>query len=745
MGAGENEQPEQIEIARGPGRRPGSQQEHERTVCKSRIACQLLTLRSQIDCEKLEKAQESIKKAREEISFFYQQLEKKEKKTNREKEGLKILKNLLKDKNDAHYFALMTKESRLDNNAKSNGDAIGYFQIRPKVVLPELQNYFGFLFTKDYVSGPVGNCAAGMMYHSLLRQHYVGKNKLFKSLSQKDKTFLTDAMYNAGPTLVKNLWEHLKPSDYADFEKKLSKILVKHLGTDQQAPTAQNDIPYKVQYLQYPGVDKYVELAIAGDKRLNDTILIGGQKLSLRKLGEVLRYVRIIKAIQECKHAKESPGEQFILRKEKFAEKKQLWSMAEDLRKELMRKKSKGISAGKTYEERILDRDFLIMAIERLNREHNPNFPKQNGDSNNIKFGTDIFIPNTVYLAIIKRDFKREDNVNEEKAEIEKKVEQQPQTPLAKIPLYKNPALEQLGNQILKNKYKLDFEKIEQGVNYSRECKRKRKTTNYIIIHSTSPPAFVEDRGFGPTVENRRAHYVVGRDGKIKVARDPEDNFDHAGRWTNRDGYTKTLWNGDGDISGHSIGIEVAAMPGEEFTNEQYEALKKLIYALGAKYNIQIKNILTHSQVACSRFGRGAKFDPTNVDWAKLDLPNNYLLVDREVMSGKLQPNFYSIERDYPATQPAQRENMIAGLRYSVALKKQYSEPLSEARRQTEAEWKKQMEKRGFKIYKVKRGDSLYGIARKFKTSADAIRVLNSMSSTDLQPGQKLKIPKRQR
>lgn len=738
MGSGDDQQ---IEIARGPGRRPREQHEKERAVCKSRVACQLLTLRSQIDCEKLEKAQESIKKAREEISFFYQQLKQKVKKTSHEREGLKILRNLLKDKADAHYFALMTKESRLDSNAKSNGNAIGYFQIIPKRVLPELQDYFGI---SPDINNPAGNCAAGMMYHSLLQQHYVGKNPLFDSLSNKEKIFLTDAMYNVGPTLVKKMWEKLKPASYSDFEKRLSEILVKHLGTDQSAPALQNDIPYKVQYLQYPGVDKYIELAIAGDKRLNDNISIEGQKISLRKLGEVLRYVRIIDAIQECKHAKEIPGEQFILRKEKFAEKRQLWSMAEDLRKELVNKKFKGLSASKTYEERIVDRDFLIMAIERLNKEFNPAFPKQNGDSNNIKFGTDIFIPNTVYLVIIKRDFDRENNVNKEKAKIEERVEQQVETVTSKIPLYKDQKLEQLGNQILSNKYKLDLEKIEQGVNFSKECKKKRNITRYVILHSTESEA--PDRGFESTIRDRRAHYVVGREGKIVVARDREDNFDNAGRWSNS--RAKALWNSDEDISARSIGIEVATNPGEEWSTEQYEAVKKLIYALGEKYKLQTKNILTHSQVACSIYGRGRKQDPMNLDWSKLDLPNNYLLVDKDVLSGRIQPNFDSIERDFAATDE-QREAMIAGLRYSVALRKKIlkenPELLQQPKRQTEAEWKKQMEKRGFKFYKVRRRDSLYGIARKFKTSADAIRVLNSMSLTDLKPGQKLKIPKRQR
>ncbi len=45
------------------------------------------------------------------------------------------------------------------------------------------------------------------------------------------------------------------------------------------------------------------------------------------------------------------------------------------------------------------------------------------------------------------------------------------------------------------------------------------------------------------------------------------------------------------------------------------------------------------------------------------------------------------------------------------------------------------------KIYKVKNGDSLYVIARKYHTSVNAIRKLNHLKSNLIHPGQRIKIP----
>ena len=45
------------------------------------------------------------------------------------------------------------------------------------------------------------------------------------------------------------------------------------------------------------------------------------------------------------------------------------------------------------------------------------------------------------------------------------------------------------------------------------------------------------------------------------------------------------------------------------------------------------------------------------------------------------------------------------------------------------------------KIYTVKKGDSLYSIAREYKTTVDAIKKLNNITSNTLSIGQKLLLP----
>ena len=44
-------------------------------------------------------------------------------------------------------------------------------------------------------------------------------------------------------------------------------------------------------------------------------------------------------------------------------------------------------------------------------------------------------------------------------------------------------------------------------------------------------------------------------------------------------------------------------------------------------------------------------------------------------------------------------------------------------------------------VYTVKKGDSLYSIAREYNSSVDAIKRYNNLTSNNLSIGQKLKIP----
>ena len=54
----------------------------------------------------------------------------------------------------------------------------------------------------------------------------------------------------------------------------------------------------------------------------------------------------------------------------------------------------------------------------------------------------------------------------------------------------------------------------------------------------------------------------------------------------------------------------------------------------------------------------------------------------------------------------------------------------------------KKLKLRGHKTYTVKKGDSLYSIAKKYKTTVEALKKANKLKKDALQPGQKIKIKK---
>jgi hypothetical protein len=72
-------------------------------------------------------------------------------------------------------------------------------------------------------------------------------------------------------------------------------------------------------------------------------------------------------------------------------------------------------------------------------------------------------------------------------------------------------------------------------------------------------------------------------------------------------------------------------------------------------------------------------------------------------------------------------------------------EPKAEEVKSTHSKKKKKdarNSKKKYKIYIVKKGESLYSIAKKYKVSVDSIKDLNSLRSDELQIGKKLKITK---
>lgn len=173
---------------------------------------------------------------------------------------------------------------------------------------------------------------------------------------------------------------------------------------------------------------------------------------------------------------------------------------------------------------------------------------------------------------------------------------------------------------------------------YDRKTERPdRDETKYIILHSTGA------NGEGDVKKKTRATYFVSAQGEITYIVNHKKEVGHCGSVANI-GAPKmaAMWNGDGLIDVHSIGIEVEAMAGETWNDNQYTAIRNLLRWLGSKYPaVKMKDVLTHGQVACDvgMKSRGRKQDPYYVDWSRLGLPFNYALTDMEVASGILLDN----------------------------------------------------------------------------------------------------------
>lgn len=105
------------------------------------------------------------------------------------------------------------------------------------------------------------------------------------------------------------------------------------------------------------------------------------------------------------------------------------------------------------------------------------------------------------------------------------------------------------------------------------------------------------------------AHYVVEEDGQIVHMVKEEDRAHHAG---------VSYWRGITDINSASVGIEIVN-PGHEwgyrpFPKEQMKSVKKLSKKIIKRHNIELRNVIGHSDIAPDR-----KIDPGELfDWEYL-------------------------------------------------------------------------------------------------------------------------------
>ena len=141
---------------------------------------------------------------------------------------------------------------------------------------------------------------------------------------------------------------------------------------------------------------------------------------------------------------------------------------------------------------------------------------------------------------------------------------------------------------------------IKTTLNYSpnfNSKKRKFKQIKFIVFHYTGMKKESEAISRLTNIQSEvSCHYLIKRNGEI-IAMVPETYIAwHAG---------KSSWRNCKSLNKNSIGIEITNSGHEfkykKFTEKQINTLLKLSRYLIKKYNINLKNILGHSDIAPER------------------------------------------------------------------------------------------------------------------------------------------------
>jgi N-acetylmuramoyl-L-alanine amidase len=174
-----------------------------------------------------------------------------------------------------------------------------------------------------------------------------------------------------------------------------------------------------------------------------------------------------------------------------------------------------------------------------------------------------------------------------------------------------------------------------------RYNKIKRKHTHYIIVHTselgldTTLRVISKGKRFrnGRRTYGGHAHYVIARNGRTYRIMDKQWIADHAGT---------SMWDGRTDLSRVSIGIELVGYHYAPITDQQYRSIGMLIDILQGVYNLDDREVLTHSQVAYGRPNRWHKRDhrgrkrcAKSFEWAKAGLGSSWRY-DPDVRAGRL-------------------------------------------------------------------------------------------------------------
>ena len=132
-------------------------------------------------------------------------------------------------------------------------------------------------------------------------------------------------------------------------------------------------------------------------------------------------------------------------------------------------------------------------------------------------------------------------------------------------------------------------------MNYS--FRKKNKIVKYLIIHYTGMIDFYAAyRKLNDLKSEVSCHYLISREGKIYNLLCPKFKGWHAGI---------SEWKNVENLNDYSIGVELENKGHEHgytnFTNSQYNKLKKLIKFLKFTFHIKDENIIFHSDIAPNR------------------------------------------------------------------------------------------------------------------------------------------------
>lgn len=181
----------------------------------------------------------------------------------------------------------------------------------------------------------------------------------------------------------------------------------------------------------------------------------------------------------------------------------------------------------------------------------------------------------------------------------------------------------------------------------------------FIVLHST-----ITSKSEAVS-KTKKAHFVVERDGTVRYLIHIEKERPADGKATPHAGLSQ--WNGVPNLNEHSIGIEVVALEGQQYSPEENAAVKKLVEWLGGYFTLSKNAVLRHAQIAYgdhevamqlnAKFpkankiimcdGRGRKSDPIDPQlFENLGLPDNDRLLDLSVATGEIPFDLATFQRN---------------------------------------------------------------------------------------------------